>query len=246
MNVVAGLWSEVEVHPDHHVLRLRGGLSLATVPRARAVLGKLLHEPGAVVVDLREVELAWNPAAEVFPTALAAAGGWPTARLVLTSPDDDLAARLRALGIHRTVPVVDDPGRAPARLYRRPDRVMRHRDLPVDLGAPAMARALVHDACADWSATDAEEAAAIVATELVSNAVQHARSTCRVTVTVDSQGLRVGVRDYAPGCEPRPQPVGMSRATGRGLHLVVMLSSAWGVHQHPDGKTTWAQIPLPA
>lgn len=246
MNVVAGLWSEVEVHPDHHVLRLWGGLSLATVPRARTLLRKQLCAGGAVVADLAEVELAWDPAADVFPTALATAGGWPTARLVLTSPDDHLADRLRTLGIHHWVPVVDDPELAPAHLFRRPDRVARHRDLPVDLCAPAMARALVHDACADWSATDAEEAAAIVATELVSNAVQHARSTCRVTVTVDSQGLRVGVRDYAPGYEPRPRPVDTTRAAGRGLHLVAMLSSAWGVHQHPDGKTTWAQIALPA
>jgi len=246
MNVVAGLWSEVEVHPDHHVLRLRGGLSLGTVPRARALLGKQLRDPGAVVADLAQVQLAWDPAADVFPTALAAAGGWPTARLVLTGSDAHLADRLRALGIHRSPTVVGDPGLAPAYLYCRPDRVARHRDLPVDLCAPAMARALVHDACADWSATAAEEAAAIVATELVSNAVQHARSSCRVTITVDSQGLRVGVRDYAPGCEPRPRPVDITRAAGRGLHLVAMLSSAWGVHQHADGKTTWARIPLPA
>jgi anti-sigma regulatory factor (Ser/Thr protein kinase) len=109
-----------------------------------------------------------------------------------------------------------------------------------------MARALVRDACADWSATAAEDAAALVASELVSNVIQHARSTCRVTVAVDPTGLRVGVRDYVPGPELRPRPVDTSRAAGRGLHLVAMLSSAWGVQQHADGKTTWAVISLPA
>jgi anti-anti-sigma regulatory factor/anti-sigma regulatory factor (Ser/Thr protein kinase) len=246
MNVVAGLWSDIEARPDHHVLRLRGGLSLATAPKARGLLGKLLRDPGALVVDLSDVELAWDPVVVLFPGALAAAGGWPTARLVLTGADEHFAARLRALGIHHVVPLVDDPAHASGHLYRRPDRVARHRNLPLALGAPAMARALVHEACADWSVTAAEEAAALVASELVTNAVQRAHSTCRVSVAVDSTGLRVGVRDYAPGPAMRPRPVDVDQAAGRGLHLVAMLSTAWGVHQHRDGKTTWALIPLPA
>jgi anti-sigma regulatory factor (Ser/Thr protein kinase) len=246
MTVVAGLWSEVEERPDHDLLRLRGGLSLATAPRARAVLGKVLRDRGAVVADLTHVELVWEPATEVFPAALSAAGGWPLARLVLTGAGAHLAARLRALRIHRPVPLVDDPALAPAHLHRRPQRVSRHRDLPGALDAPAMARALVREACADWSTTAAEDAAALVASELVSNAVVHARSACRVSVAVDDAGLRVGVRDYAPGPELRPCPVDSARPAGRGLHLVAMLASAWGVHQHTDGKTTWAQIALPA
>jgi anti-sigma regulatory factor (Ser/Thr protein kinase) len=246
VTVVAGLWTQVEERADHDVLRLRGGLSLATVPRARTVLGKLLHDRGAVVVDLTDAELTWDPAAEVFPSALASAGGWPTARLVLTGAAEGFAARLRGLRIHRSVPLVDDPLLAAAHLHRRPERVARHRDLPVDLAAPAMARALVREACADWSAGEVEDAAALVASELVSNAVQHARSTCRLTVAVDDAGLRVGVRDFAPGREPRPRPVDFDGSSGRGLHLVAMISAAWGVQLHADGKTAWAVIPLPA
>jgi anti-sigma regulatory factor (Ser/Thr protein kinase) len=108
-----------------------------------------------------------------------------------------------------------------------------------------MARAFVREACADWSATAAEDAAALVVTELVTNAVQHAHSACRVSVTIDPAGVRIGVRDYAP-TQLRPRPVDTARAAGRGLHLVAMLSSTWGVQQHADGKTTWALIPLPA
>lgn len=246
MTVVAGLWSEVEEHPDHDLLRLRGGLSPATVPRARTVLGRALRDRGAVVVDLTDVELVWDPAAEVFPATLTTAGGWPVARLVLTGAGAHLTARLCALRIHWSVPLVDDPAQAPAHLHRRPQRVSRHRDLPGALDAPAMARALVREACADWSATSAESAAALVASELVSNAVLHARSSCRVSVAVDGAGLHVGVRDYAPGPELRPRPVDSDRPAGRGLHLVAMLASAWGVLRHTDGKTTWAQISLPA
>ena len=244
MTVVAGLWTEVEEWPDHVLLRLRGRLSPGTLRRARTVLGKLLHDHGAVVVDLTQSALACDPAAEVFPSALAAAGGWPTARLVLAGARAGFARRLRALRIHRSVPLVDDPAQAPSQLYRRPERVARHQDLPVDLAAPAMARALVRKACADWSATAAEDAATLVASELVSNAVQHARSTCRVSVAVDGTGLRIGVRDYAPGHDPRPRPVGLGQPAGRGLHLVALVSSDWGVQRHADGKTAWAVIPL--
>jgi anti-sigma regulatory factor (Ser/Thr protein kinase) len=246
MTVVAGLWTEVEEFPDHDLLRVRGRLSLRTAPRVRTVLGKLLQDRAAVVVDLTETALAWDPAAEVFPSALAAAGGWPAARLVLTGAGAGFADRLRALRIHRSVPLVDDPAHARSHLYRRPERVARHRDLPADLAAPAMARALVREACADWSVTGAEDAATLVASELVSNAVLHARSTCRMSVAVDETGLRIGVRDYAPGHELRTRPVDFAEPSGRGLHLVAMVSSEWGVHRHPDGKTAWAVIPLTA
>jgi anti-sigma regulatory factor (Ser/Thr protein kinase) len=246
MGVIAGLWSEVEAHSDHDVLRLQGGLSLATVARVRAPLRKLLFDRGAVVVDLSRLHLAWAPAAEVFPAALAAAGGWPAARLVLTGASDDLDRELRSQRIQRTVPLVEDPADAHAHLWRRPERVTRHRDLPVTETAPAAARALVREACADWAASVAQDAAEVVASELVSNAVRHARSSCRLSVTIDAAGLHVGVRDYAPGHSARPRPVEVAQAHGRGMHLVAVLATTWGVQEHADGKTVWALIALPA
>jgi anti-sigma regulatory factor (Ser/Thr protein kinase) len=244
MSVIAGLWSEVEARPDHDVLRLRGSLSLATVPRVRSLLDELLHGRGAVVVDLAGTKLAWAPAVEVFPSALAAAGGWPAARLVLAGAEPDLEERLRAQLIHHAVPLADDPAAAAGRLRHRPDRVWRQRDLPAAVGAPRMARALVWEACADWSATAAQDTVALVANELVTNAVQHARSPCRLSVSLDPTGLRVAARDYALGSMPRLRPVDATRAGGRGLHLVAMLAAAWGVQVHADGKTTWALISL--
>ena len=44
----------------------------------------------------------------------------------------------------------------------------------------------------------------------------------------------------APG--PRPGPVDLRAEHGRGLHLVVLLSSAWGVTEHRHGKTVWAVL----
>jgi anti-sigma regulatory factor (Ser/Thr protein kinase) len=245
MAVIAGLWCETEACEDHAVVRLRGALTLVTVPRVRRLLDKLLRDPGAVVADLSGLDFGWKPALEIFPSALAAAGGWPTARLVLTGADEHLSAQLRALRVDRAVPVVDNPAAAPARLGQRPEHVARHRDLPLSPYAPAMARAMVRDACADWSITAAEDVATLIANELVDNAVQHARSACRLSVSLDPSGLRISVRDYAPGRELRPRPVDATRARGRGVHLVAMLSSAWGVREQADGKTAWAVFSLP-
>jgi anti-sigma regulatory factor (Ser/Thr protein kinase) len=103
----------------------------------------------------------------------------------------------------------------------------------------------VRDACADWSVTAAEDVATLIANELVDNAVQHARSTCRLSVSMDPSGMRISVRDYAPGHELRPRPVDATRARGRGVHLVAMLSSAWGVLEQSDGKTAWAVFSPP-
>ena len=245
MAVAATLWGEVEAHLDHDLLRLHGDLSLATAPRARMLLGKLLRDRGALVVDLSDVRLRWKPAVEVFPTVLAAAGGWPAARLVLTGADIELTRGLDAVRVDSTVPVVADPGAAPQWLWRRPARVSRHRELPAAVGAPAAARCLVREACREWEVQHAVDVASLVASELVTNVVQHAGSSCRVSVSIKSHGLHVGVRDYAPGPPPRLRPVDPDRPGGRGLHLVAMLSSAWGVRQHPDGKTVWAVIAIP-
>ena len=214
MAVIAGLWCETEACEDHALVRLRGALTLVTVPRVRRLLDKLLRDPGAVVADLSGLELGWKPALEIFPSTLAAAGGWPTARLVLTGADEHLSAQLRGLRVDRAVPVVDDPAAAPAGLGRRPKYVARHRDLPLSRYAPAMARAMVRDACADWSVTAAEDVATLIANELVDNAVLHARSACRLSVSIDPSGLRISVRDYAPGRELRPAPGGRDPRPG--------------------------------
>jgi anti-sigma regulatory factor (Ser/Thr protein kinase) len=243
--VAETLWAEVERRADHDLVRLHGELSLATSARVRTLIGKSLGDPGAAVVDLADLRVRWVPAAEVFPSSLAAAGGWPTARLVLTGAAPELASRLRSVRVSSTVPVVDDPAAAVDRLRLRPERVARHRELQADPSAPAAARSLVREACQDWGVTGSEDAAALVVSELVPNAIQHARTSCLVTVCISPDGLHIGVRDYSPGPAPRPRPVDTGRAGGLGLHLVAMLAIASGVASHPDGKTAWAVIAVP-
>ena len=87
------------------------------------------------------------------------------------------------------------------------------------------------------------EDAALVATELVANVVDHAGTPCTLTVGMDGDELLIEVRDFYPCPPPQPQPVNLSSRRGRGLHVVAAVSSRWGVTPFPDGKSVWALLP---
>jgi anti-sigma regulatory factor (Ser/Thr protein kinase) len=87
--------------------------------------------------------------------------------------------------------------------------------------------------------------AAIITSELVTNAVQHAR--CDVTETVritlarasDSETVIIAVSDSSPhGPAIRKAPAGSER--GLGLQIVESLSARWGWHPEPGGKAVFA------
>ena len=233
----------VRPEPDHLLVRLSGPLSLDAVLTLRHVLAKALADRGRVVVDVAAMRLDRATALEAFPAALQAAGGWPGVRMVLVGPSPGLARALRAARIERTVPLVEPDG-VRAGLDTRPPRVGRHAELACDVHAPGLARAFVRQTCADWAVDERTEDAVVVVNELVTNAVLHARTSCRVLVGLDDRGLHLAVRDGAPAHTARPGPVDLRAERGRGLHLVVLLSSAWGVTEHRDGKTVWAVLGL--
>jgi anti-sigma regulatory factor (Ser/Thr protein kinase) len=230
---------------DYAVLRLRGCLSLRTIPQVREAALKLLRNKGRVLIDLSRLRSRQTAFVTVFPAVLAVAGGWPSARLVLFGADAALGAMLLSTRVLETVPLAADLSSARALLDQRPSHVRCHRDLPVHNAAPAAARRFVREACAAWSVPQAvQEIAELLSNELVSNAVEHARSPSRLTLTCTGSVLRVSVHDYCPAPIPRPRPREVHALRGRGLHLVAALAQGWGVDQHPDGKTVWASLQL--
>ncbi len=228
---------------DHVVIELRGGLHLRDVPRVREAAAKSLLGTGRVLIDLSSLRCAQATFVTVFPTALAFAGGWPAARLVLFGADAAMRSTLSSARITETVHLAADLPSAHALLEQRPPQVRCHRDLPERDTAPAAARALVREVCDVWSVPqDVRETAELVSTELVSNAVEHAHSSSRLTITYTGAVFRISVRDYGPPCVPRTRPIDVCATRGRGLHIVAALAHAWGVDQHPDGKTLWVTL----
>jgi hypothetical protein len=115
--------------------------------------------------------------------------------------------------------------------------VSRHVDLPCHPGSPLGGRSVLRELCADWDIPELLEPGEHVVTELVSNAVEHAHSSCRLTAAHDRRGLQIGVRDFGAGAVPRVRLIEVTAVRGRGLHMVAALSASWGVTEHADRKT---------
>ncbi|MFJ8648428.1 ATP-binding protein [Streptomyces sp. NPDC093546] len=87
------------------------------------------------------------------------------------------------------------------------------------------------------------DAAELLTSELVTNALIHTRHGAVVTATVHPGSvLRVEVRDF-DGAPPLPHiSVADDSTHGRGLFLVQALADAWGVRGHGMGKTVWFEL----
>jgi anti-sigma regulatory factor (Ser/Thr protein kinase) len=114
-------------------------------------------------------------------------------------------------------------------------------ELPPDRAAAAKARHFVGETMQAWNFDDVIPDAELLVSELVTNAVLHARSTSRVTIEHNGTTLRVSVSDTSP-TRPRLRNYGPEAVTGRGLLLVDRISRRWGVEQLPTGKTVWFEI----
>lgn len=80
----------------------------------------------------------------------------------------------------------------------------------------------------------------LLVSELVTNAVVHARTELEVAVTVTEDDVLIAVHDLDLG--RREQRVG-ERDGGRGLGLVRTLAADSGMVSHPDGgKTAWFRL----
>ena len=236
---------QVRRGPNAWVLAVSGELSLRSAGLVSGAVATALAESGRVLVDVSGLRVTWPLAVQVFPSVLAGAGGWPGARLVLFGPDAGLARSLAALRVSATVPVAPDEVTARRLLDQRPRAVTRHLDLEQPRSAERRARTFVRAACADWRLDDIRDDATVVASELVTNAVLHAGTACRLTLRYTAFGLTVEVRDDRPDRVPEPPPVDPEPPQRlSGLFIVDALTREWGITPRTDDKTVWALLPV--
>lgn len=86
------------------------------------------------------------------------------------------------------------------------------------------------------------DAVSLIASELASNAVLHARTPYVVELRIDD-AVRIEVTDNAPG-SPMLRRVPSNAESGRGLALVARVSTQWGVDWLDDCKVAWAEVDL--
>ncbi|TMR88668.1 ATP-binding protein [Nonomuraea basaltis] len=98
---------------------------------------------------------------------------------------------------------------------------------------------------ADWGLQHGCEFAELLVSELVTNAIEHARGIVRLTLTAVGDRLRCEVEDCSPRL-PRHRRALDDDEGSRGLHLVDALSSGWGSTRTSSGKVVWFELPVPA
>ena len=106
--------------------------------------------------------------------------------------------------------------------------------------ATARARRLVRESVVPLDPQLADDAALVV-TELVTNALLHAGLPVVVRVAATSKKIRIEVADSSriPPVPPRPDTEAM---TGRGLGMVSRLADRWSFEPTSDGKVVWAEL----
>jgi anti-sigma regulatory factor (Ser/Thr protein kinase) len=199
-------------------------------------LATMLRTRGPVLVALLVRHRPWSGAA-------------PLPAVVGARPSDAAADPLGHLSRIPAQRLAEEPaGRGASLDVQRGSRVEAldqvELALPADPTAPGLARALLHEVTRSWGLDDdLHEDAAMVVTELVANAVDHARTPSTLTLELDGGGLRIAVRDARPGRSLRALPVDPTAPRGRGLQMIEALATSWGVRQDLGGKTVWAVLP---
>lgn len=204
--------------------------------RAFGEMVALLWKRGAVD-DAIELELQWNRLMHDHDFSLLCAypiSAFDHAALVdvrrvcelhtdlvpVASPPDTTAAELAV-------------GHACSRIY-----------LPIPESVPA-ARHFVVDVLRSWGNDDLAGDAALIISELATNALSHAMSPFRAVLDRRGGGLRIGVEDAADIPLER-RMTSAEDTSGRGVAIIEALSERWGYSAVPGGKVVWAELPLSA
>lgn len=232
----------VEGHIDaaHFMSRLGEVLTQASTAgrpvRAFGEIVAILWEHGDVDAAI-DLELLWNEILTEHDFTLLCA--YPTdaldhAELVDVRRVCELHTDLTSMGSPETTDTAASArGHACSRVY-----------LPTPESVPA-ARHFVVDVLRAWGHEALSADAALIVSELATNALHHAGSPFRAVVDRRRGGVRIGVEDATRTPLERREATG-DDISGRGVVIVEALSRRWGYSPLPGGKVVWAELSLGA
>lgn len=119
-----------------------------------------------------------------------------------------------------------------------PAAVRRHISLDPVPASAGVAREFIRDTFAALD-PDVQHIVLLLGSELVTNAILHARTPVRLGIVLDSDHALVCVADRMAGGALVSDGDRMGRPGGRGLSLVAELSDRWGSETYAGGKTVW-------
>jgi anti-sigma regulatory factor (Ser/Thr protein kinase)/anti-anti-sigma regulatory factor len=234
-----------DLETDVTLLRAYGRLDLVTAPMMRAALLKCIAEcPSAVVVDISDCAAYSATALAVFPAVGKAQTNQPAVPVLLAGVTE------RSLPTGGRVALSDVPtydtrmaALTAAETARSIQRRMRLH-APRSWKTPGRARLAVIEACDGWGLGHLRTPAALIISELVTNAIRHASTDVDIEAVLRGDFLHLRVRDGSPvpptlgGDGPEPAD------HGNGLPIVAHYSTAWGftVNSTGTGKVVWATL----
>ena len=114
--------------------------------------------------------------------------------------------------------------------------------LPPAPTSPREARERAARELEGWGDADARHAVVLLISELVTNAVVHARSTVTIDLAVCDDGpVHVRVHDEST-IRPTARRHHADLPGGRGMHLLESLAARWGVEESRTGKSIWFEV----
>lgn len=239
----AGTMAAFTVHGqiDHDAFHeVIGGLVRKAAKSGRPVrvygeIVALLWDAGDVLAAI-ELETLWNDLARELPFSL-----------FCSYPSASVAGSEHAEALHQVCHLHTSVLRPPADGEQGAADGSPQTELVAEFAAerdaPGQARRLVVAALREWGHDETlMENAALVLSELATNAVVHAGSPFSVTVREEDSMLRVAVQDARPLAATASEE-GLIPRIGHGLGLIDALATRWGVESAPDGKVVWAELP---
>ena len=225
-------------------LRLHGGFDIVAdvADGASAVEAAKAHAPDVVVLDLGLPDLA---GAELVTRVRAAA---PKARIVVytgavVNDAPDISHAVDALvrkdqGVRYLVHLLADLGSG------------AHFTAEIKLGPSiddvGVGRRFLKEQCQKWGCEKSLPDLQLVLSELVTNALVHAGTTCEVRARYTDGVLRIEVRDRGRGTPDLRAPAPDSEG-GRGLMIISSMAEAWGIETEDDNsKVVWAEMVVAA
>jgi hypothetical protein len=215
---------------------VRGAARSGRRVRAYGEMVALLWEDGDVLGAI-ELETLWHELGREVSFSLFCS--YPAASV---SGSEHARALHRVCDLHSAV--LGPPPGGSWKLPPRPSEVDVVADFTAECDMPGRARRLVVAAleqCGHEQIVVGD--AALVLSELASNAVLHAGSPFSVTVRTEASTLRVAVQDSTP-LRSRLRDGGLIPRPTHGLCVVQALSTCWGVEDTPDGKVVWAELSI--
>src|SRR4051812_22065663 len=112
-----------------------------------------------------------------------------------------------------------------------------------DMSSPARVRRFVRRALMSELPADRLQTAVLLASELATNAILHARTDFDLRLCLTGRMLQVAVTDGSSR-PPSPVVVDANATSGRGLRLLVLRPPRGGPETPGPGRGVWFELPL--